>query len=77
MVTDLNHEIVNIVVFDEEYRHSKGAFYRRITTYIEGFIGKNLNEAVIYDTDWASGATSGNSKALIDHMIIALMEVLS
>lgn len=77
VVTDIENNILNVVVFDNEYHHSKGAFYTRIKQYLNGIIGKNLNETVVYDIDWTAGATSGNSKQVVDEMIRALQEVLS
>lgn len=76
VVLDLNNTILNVVIFDEEYKHSKGAFYTRIKTYVAGFTGKTLTENAIYVPDWSAGATSGNSKALIDAMLLDLVEVL-
>lgn len=76
VVLDLNNTILNIVIFDEEYKHSKGAFYTRIKSYVAGFTGKTLTENAVYVPDWTAGATSGNSKALIDAMLLDLVEVL-
>jgi hypothetical protein len=76
VVLDLNHTILNMVIFDSEYKHSKGAFYTRIKSYVSGYIGKTLQNDVLYIPDWNAGATSGNSKALIDSMLLDLVEVL-
>jgi Na+-translocating ferredoxin:NAD+ oxidoreductase RnfG subunit len=76
VVLDLNNTILNIVIFDDEYKHSKGAFYTRIKSYVAGFTGKSLTEDAMYVPDWNTGATSGNSKALIDAMLLDLVEVL-
>jgi len=76
VVLDLNQTILNIVIFDDAYKHSKGAFYARIKTYVSGYIGKTLQSNVLYVPDWNAGATSGNSKALIDSMLLDLVEVL-
>jgi hypothetical protein len=76
VVLDLNDTILNIVIFDSEYKHSKGAFYTRIKSYVSGYIGKTLQNDVLYIPDWNAGATSGNSKALIDSMLLDLVEVL-
>jgi Na+-translocating ferredoxin:NAD+ oxidoreductase RnfG subunit len=78
VVTNISFDILNIVVFDTEYLHSKGAFYSRIKTYLSGFIGKNLKqEDIVYDIDWSAGATSGNSKILVDELMKSLQEVIS
>jgi hypothetical protein len=76
VVLDLNDTILNMVIFDSEYKHSKGAFYTRIKSYVSGYIGKTLQNDVLYIPDWNAGATSGNSKALIDSMLLDLVEVL-
>jgi len=76
VVLDLNDTILNMVIFDSEYKHSKGAFYTRIKSYVSGYIGKTLQNDILYIPDWNAGATSGNSKALIDSMLLDLVEVL-
>lgn len=70
------HTILGVLVLDEEYHHSGGVFYSRIKAYLDSFVGQTL-EALSYDVDWVSGATSGNSKALVDTLMNALVEVLS
>jgi Na+-translocating ferredoxin:NAD+ oxidoreductase RnfG subunit len=73
---DSNNRILGVLVFEEEYDHTKGVFLRRILNYLESFKGQTLH-TLSYDVDWNTGATSGNSKTLVDALMQALVEVLS
>jgi Na+-translocating ferredoxin:NAD+ oxidoreductase RnfG subunit len=71
-----NNQILGVLVLDEEYDHSGGVFFTRIVNYLDSFKGQTL-QTLSYDVDWNAGATSGNSKALVDELMQALVEELS
>jgi hypothetical protein len=70
--------IQSIVILEEEYAHSGGNFLSRINTYVESFQGLTLEEVnAYYPSDWTAGASSNNSKTLVDQLLSALKEILS
>lgn len=71
-----NNLVLGVLVLDEEYDHSGGVFFTRIVNYLNSFKGQTL-QTLSYDVDWNAGATSGNSKALVDELMQALVEELS
>lgn len=73
---DVNNQVLGVLVLDEEYDHSGGVFFTRIVNYLNSFKGQTLQN-LSYDVDWNTGASSGNSKALVDELMQALVEVLS
>ena len=76
VAVDGNNIILGVLVLDEEYDHSGGVFFTRIQQYINSFKGQSI-QTLSYDVDWVSGATSGNSKTLVDTLMQALVEVIS
>lgn len=73
---DSNNRILGVLVFEGEYDHTKGVFLTRILKYLESFKGQTL-QTLSYDVDWKTGATSSNSKTLVDALMQALLEVVS
>lgn len=77
-IVDLNQTIVGSYVLEDEYHHSGGPHLARIIAYIESFDGVEV-EAITpyYPEDWSAGATSDNTRLLVNDMFEALKEVLS
>jgi Na+-translocating ferredoxin:NAD+ oxidoreductase RnfG subunit len=78
VIIDMNQRVIGTIMEDALYFHSGGRFQSRIVEYLTSFEGLLIQDVVgAYPSDWTAGASSDNTRQLVDQLFDALKEVLS